>query len=94
MQQTTIGFVIAITDQQTWRVVTSIERHSMRGVELFEFVSFDTEMFNVFAGLIVFDNVIAGVSVREEDITIGCNGNGSWVESCKLQSRFFRHTKS
>ena len=80
VQQSAARLVIAVADQQAVRLVTRVERHAVRGVELPRPVAFGPEVLQVFTGFVEDKNNVAGVAVREKNITVRGYGDGGWVE--------------
>ena len=63
VEQSALGCVIAIADQQARRIVTRVQRHAMRSVELLQCVPFHAKVHQVFTVFVEFENVVAGVTV-------------------------------
>ena len=76
--------MVAVTDQQSWWIVTGIERLSVRRVELLEVVSLTSEMLQVFAILVKFENVVTGIPVRQENISVWSNRRQYEKEELKV----------
>ena len=99
MHQSPLGLVVAIADENSWRVVTRVQCHPMRGVELLQTVALRTEVHQVLAGLVVLEDVVAGVAIGENDVTVGGHGDRRWTEweLCLLplvQTRLFGERQS
>ena len=73
MQQAPLGRVVAVADQQPWRVVACVQRHAVRGAEFLEAIPFDAKVHQVLAGLVELEDVIAGVTVGQNDVAVRSN---------------------
>ena len=63
MQQATLRFVVAVANQQAGRVISRIQSHAMRSIELLEVVPFGPEVHQVFPRPVKLKNDVARVAV-------------------------------
>src|SRR5690606_6518826 len=79
MQQASLRLVIAVTDQQAWRVVASIQSHAVRRIELLQPIAFGPEVHQIFSSPVKFENGVAGIAIGQKNIPVGghCDGCGS-----------------
>ena len=89
MQKSTVRLVISVTDEKPWRIVSSIQRHSVSRVELLQPVTLFAEVAEVLASLVEFEDVIARVAVRKHNVAIRCDGDRSRCKSLEIKSGLF-----
>jgi hypothetical protein len=86
VQQTALGFVITVADQQTIGLIARIQCHAVGCVELLEVVSFLAEMLQVFPRLVELEDRVAGISVGQENVPVRSNRDRGRADSLELQS--------
>ncbi len=89
MHEASLRLVIAVANQEARRVVARVERHAVGRIEFFEAVSLGAEVRQVFSGLVVFENVVASITVGQKDIAVRRDGDGCGVEIFDGEARFF-----
>ena len=59
----------------------------MRGVELPRPIALGPKVFQVFAGLVVLENDVAGVAIGQIDVAVGIDRDGCRAETGEFESR-------
>ena len=86
MQQSPFGLVIAVTDQQAGRIIACVERHAVGSIELLQSIALLAEMHQVFTAFVELEDMVAGIPVGQEDVAVGCDGDGSGAEAFEVES--------
>ena len=89
MNQAALRFVVAIAYEKPVRFIAGIQNHAVSRIELLHSIPLLAEVHQVLAVLIELEDVIAGVTIRQKDVVIGCYRNRCWIEAVNLESRFF-----
>jgi hypothetical protein len=63
VQQAAFRLVVAVADQQPWRLVPRVQNHAVGGVELLQVIARRAKVLDVFPRLVELENMVAGVTV-------------------------------
>lgn len=80
VDQSAFRLVVPVADEQSGWFVASVKSHAVCGVELFEPVPLGSEMAQVLSVFVVAENMVAGVSIRQVDITVWSNSDCCRIE--------------
>ena len=86
MQKSAFRLVITVADKQAGRVIACVERHAVGSIELLQSIALLAEMHQIFAAFVEFEDMVAGVTVRQEDVAVGCNGDSGGAETFEVEA--------